>query len=251
MKIKIPDLQNLRRSILKRERVVNNHFYSMVHKKEEGTYHRIEKLMKEMPGFLSPRKGLPLHLIPEYSGINKEQKIHDRSKTAHRKPHVKCFLTLFESSNLRIRVSVSASVIPMNIQDWYPLGLTGLISLLPKRLRSLLQCHNLKASILQCSAFFMIQLSHPYMTIGKTILALTMQTFVGKVMSLPFNTLSRFVIAFLPRRKYLLISWLPSLSSVIFGTQEIKSVKPSTFSPSICQEVMGLEAMIFVFWMLS
>ena len=89
----------------------------MVHKKEEGTYHRIEKLMKEMPGFLSPGKGLSLHLIPEYSGINKEQKIHDRSKTAHRKPPVKCFLTLFESSNLRIRVSVSASVIPMNIQD--------------------------------------------------------------------------------------------------------------------------------------
>ena len=64
----------------------------MVHKKEEGTYHHIEKLMKEMPGFLSPRRGLPLLLIPEYSGINKEQRIPDRSKTAHRKPPVKCFL---------------------------------------------------------------------------------------------------------------------------------------------------------------
>ena len=66
----------------------------MVHKKKEGTYHRIEKLMKEMPGFLSLRRGLPLLLIPEYSGINKEQRIPDRSKTAHRKPPVKCFLTI-------------------------------------------------------------------------------------------------------------------------------------------------------------
>ena len=77
-----------------KERVVNNHFYHMVHKKEEGTYHRIEKLTKEMPGFLSPRRVLPLLLIPEYSGINKEQRIPDRSKTAHRKPPVKCFLTI-------------------------------------------------------------------------------------------------------------------------------------------------------------
>ena len=75
-----------RRSILKRERVVNNHFYPMVHKKEEGTYLRIENLMKEMPGFLSPLETL------EYLGINKEQRISDRSKTAHRKPPVKCFL---------------------------------------------------------------------------------------------------------------------------------------------------------------
>ena len=67
----------------------------MVHKKEEGTYHCIEKLMKEMPGVLSPGKGLPLLLIPEYSGINKEQRIPDRSKTAHRKPPIKCFLTGF------------------------------------------------------------------------------------------------------------------------------------------------------------
>ena len=71
-----------------KERVVNNHFYHMVHKKEEGTYHRIEKLTKEMPGFLSPRT------IPEYSGINKEQRMPDRSKTAHRKPAVKCSLTI-------------------------------------------------------------------------------------------------------------------------------------------------------------
>ena len=80
--------------IKERERVVNNHFYHMVHKKEEGAYHHIERLMKEMPGFLSPGRGLPLLLIPEYSGINKEQRIPDRSKTAQRKPPVKCFLTL-------------------------------------------------------------------------------------------------------------------------------------------------------------
>ena len=80
--------------MLKREGVVNNHFYCIVHKKEEGTYHHIETLMKEMPGFLSPGRGLPLLLIPEYSGINKEQTIPDRSKTAHRKPPVKCFLTV-------------------------------------------------------------------------------------------------------------------------------------------------------------
>jgi len=77
-----------------KERVVNSHFYHMVHKKEEGTYHCIEKLRKEMPGFLSPWRGLPLLLIPKYSGINKEQRIPDRSKTAHRKPPVKCFLTI-------------------------------------------------------------------------------------------------------------------------------------------------------------
>ena len=76
-----------------KERVVNNHLYHMVHKKEEGAYHCMEKLTKEMPGFLSPRRGLPPLLIPEYSGINKEQRIPDRSKAAPRKPPVKCFLT--------------------------------------------------------------------------------------------------------------------------------------------------------------
>ena len=80
--------------ILIRERVINNHFYRMVHKKEEGSYYRIEKVMKDMPGFLSPGKGMPLLLIPECSGINKDQRIPDRSKTAHRKPPVKCFLTI-------------------------------------------------------------------------------------------------------------------------------------------------------------
>ena len=111
-------------------------------------------------------------------------------------------------------------------------------------LQSLLQHHSLKPSILWCSVFFMLQLSHPYMTTGKTI-ALTRQTFVGKVMSLLFNMLFRLVIAFLPRNKCLLISWLQSWSAVIL--EKIKSVTASTFSPSICHKVRGLDAMIFVF----
>ena len=103
-----------------------------------------------------------------------------------------------------IGVSASASVLPMNIQDWFPLQLLGLISLLSKgTLKSLLHHHSSKASILRCSAFFMVQLSHPYMTTGKTI-ALTRWSFVGKVMSLLLNMLSRFVIACLPRSKKLL-----------------------------------------------
>ena len=103
-----------------------------------------------------------------------------------------------------------------------------------------------KSISLQHSAFFMVQLSHPYMAAGKTI-ALTRWTFVGKVMSLLFNMLSRFVIAFLPRSKGLLISWLQSPSEMILEPKKIKSVTVSIFSPSICDEVMGLEAMIFAF----
>ena len=113
-------------------------------------------------------------------------------------------------------------------------------------LKSLPQHHNSKASILRCSAFFIVQLSHPYMTTGKTI-ALTRQTFVGKVMSLLFNMPSRLVIAFLPRSKRLLISWLHSPSAVILGPKNIKSDTVSTGSPFISLEVMGPDAMIFVF----
>ena len=104
-------------------------------------------------------------------------------------------------------------------------------------LKSLLQHHNSKASILWRSAFFILQLSHPYMTTGKTI-ALTRQTFVGKVMSLLFNMLSSLVIAFLPRSKHLLISWLQSPSAVILEPPKIKSLTVSIVSPSICHEVM-------------
>ena len=117
-------------------------------------------------------------------------------------------------------------------------------------LKSLLQHHTSKASILQRSAFFTVQLSHPYMITGKTI-ALTRQTFVGKVMSLLLNMLSRSVITFLPRSKCLLISWLQSASAVILKPPKIKSDTVSTVSPSISHEVMGPDAMIFVFQMLS
>ena len=117
-------------------------------------------------------------------------------------------------------------------------------------LKSLLQHHSSKAAILQCSAFFTLQLSHPYMTTGKTI-TLTRWTFVGKVMSLLFNMLSRLVITFLPRSKHLLISWLQSPSALILEPQKIKFATVSIVSPSISHEVMGPDAMILVFRMLS
>ena len=110
-------------------------------------------------------------------------------------------------------------------------------------LNSLLQHHGSKASIFWCSAFFTVQLSHPYMTTGKTI-ALARWTFVGKVMSLLFSMLSRLVRTFLPRSKRLLMSWLQSPSAVILEPPKIKS---DTVSPSICYEVMGPDAMILVF----
>ena len=113
-------------------------------------------------------------------------------------------------------------------------------------LKSLLERYNLKASILWCSAFFMVQLSYPYMTTRKTI-TLTRLTFVGKVTSLLFNMLSRLVITFLPRSKRLLISWLQSPSALILEPPKIKSDTVSTVSPSISHEVMGPDAMIFVF----
>ena len=113
-------------------------------------------------------------------------------------------------------------------------------------LKNLFQHHSSKASILRCSAFFTVQLSHPYMTTGKAI-ALTRQTFVGKVMSLLLNMLSRLVITFLPRSQHLLISWLQPPSAVILEPPKIKSDTVSTVSPSISHEVMGPDVMIFVF----
>ena len=112
-------------------------------------------------------------------------------------------------------------------------------------LKSILQHHRSKASILQHSAFFMVQLSHPYMSTRKNT-ALTISTFVGQVMSLLFDMLSRFVITFLPRSKWLLILWPQSLSTVILESKKIKSVTVSIVSPSVCCEVMGLDAMILV-----
>ena len=112
--------------------------------------------------------------------------------------------------------------------------------------KSLLQHHSSKASIFQCSAFFTVQLSHPYMTTGKTT-ALTRWTFAGNVISLLFNKLCRLVITFLPRSKSLFITWLQSLSAVILEPKNITSATVSTVSPSICHEVIGPDAMILVF----
>ena len=121
----------------------------------------------------------------------------------------------FTSGGQRIGVSASASVIPMNIQDWFPIGLTGWISLQPKRLSRVFSNNTVqKHQFFSDQFFFIVQLSHLYMTTGKTT-ALTEQTFVGKVMSLLFNMLSRLVIAFLPRSKRLLISWLQSPSAYL------------------------------------
>ena len=131
----------------------------------------------------------------------------------------------FTSGGQSTGASASASVLPVTIQDLFPLG--NLLAV-QETLKSLLRHHSSKASILQHSAFFMIQLSHPYMTTGKTIV-LTTWTFVGKVMSLLFNMLSRLVIAFLPRSKYLLISWLQSQSAVLLEPPKIKSLTVSTF----------------------
>ena len=155
---------------------------------------------------------------------------------------------LFASGGQSIGVSASRSVLPMNIQDWSLLEWTGWISLQSKGLSRVFSSTTVqKHQFFWCSAFFMVQLSHPYMTTGKTI-ALTRWTFIGKVMSLLFNMLSRLVITFLPRSKHLLISWLQSPSAVIWEPPKIKS---ATVSPSICHEVMGLDAMSLVFWMLS
>ena len=130
-------------------------------------------------------------------------------------------------------------MISLRIDQFYLLAVLG-------TLMSLLQHHSSKASVLWCSAFFMVQLTHPYMTNEKTI-ALTIGTFVSKVTSLLFNMLSRFVITFFPRSECLLLSWLQSQSTVVLEAMKRKSVTASTFSPSICHEVMGLNAITFVF----
>ena len=142
---------------------------------------------------------------------------------------------LFASSGQSIRASASA-LVSFRIEWFDLLAVQGT----PK---SLLQHHSSKASILQYSAFFKVQLSHPYMTTGKTI-TLTIWIFVGKVMSLLINMLFKLVIVFLPRNKQLLISWLQSPSAVIL---EPKKIKSATVSPSICRVVIGPDAMILVF----
>ena len=174
-----------------------------------------------------------------------------------------CPFLLLPSIFPRIRVFSSESVLRIRWPKYWSFSFSispsndysGLISFridwldllaVQGTLKSLLQHHSSKASILRCSAFFIVQLSHLYMTNGKTI-ALSRRTYVGKVMSLLLNMLSRLVITFLPRSKRLLISWLQSPCAVILEPPKIKSTTVSTVSPSICHEVMGPDAMIFIF----
>ena len=172
-----------------------------------------------------------------------------------------CPLLLLPSLFPRIRVFSSESAFLIGWPTYWSFSVSpsneysGLISFrndwldllaVQGTLKSLFQHHSSKASVLRCLAFFMVQLSHPYMASRKTI-ALTRWTFVGKVMSLLFNILSRLVIAFLPRSKRLLILWLQSTSTLILEPKKIKSVIVSIVSPSICHEVMGLDAIILVF----
>ena len=153
-------------------------------------------------------------------------------------PHMKC--PKYWSFSFNISPSKEIPGLISFRMDWLDLLAVQRIH------KSLLQHHSSKASILLHSAFFTVQLSHPYMTTGKTI-ALTKRTFVDKVMSLLFNMRSRLVITFLPRSKHLLISWLQSPPAVILQPPKIKSDTVSTVSPSISHEVMGPDAMMFVF----
>ena len=208
-----------------------------------------------MPGF-------PVHHQPPELAQTHVHQVGDAIQPSHL-----CHpLLLLPSDFPSIRVFSNESVLCIRCPKYWSFSFTispsneysGLISLridwfdmlaVQGTLKSLFQNYSSKAWILQCSAFFIVQLSHPYMTTGRAI-ALTRQTFVGKVMSLLFNMLSRLVIVFLPRSKCLLISWLQSPSAVIWEPKKIKSVTISIFSPSICHEVMGPDAMILVFWML-
>ena len=157
-------------------------------------------------------------------------------------PHIRW--TKYWSFSFSISPSKEYSRLISSRMDWLDLlAVQG-------TLKSLLQYHSSKASILRCSSFFTVQLSYPYMTIGKAIV-LTRRTFVGKGMSLLFNMLSRLVTTFLSRSKRLLISWLKSPSAVILEPYKIKPITVSTVSPSICHEMMGPDAMILVYWMLS
>ena len=152
---------------------------------------------------------------------------------------------LFDSGGQSIGASASASILPVHIQGWFPLGLTSLISLLSKGLSRVFSSTTFE-SINSSVLCLLYGPALTYTTAGKTI-ALIIWTFVGKVMFLLFDTLSRFVIAFLLRNNPLLISWLQSPSTVILEPKKRKSVTVSTSSPSTCYEVMGPDAMILFF----
>ena len=189
----------------------------------------IESVMPSNHFILSHPLFLPLSMFPSIRVFSNDSVLRIRQPK-------------YWSSSFNISPSNEYSGLISFRMDWLDLfAVQGI-------LKSLLQHHSSKASILRCSAFFIVQLSHPYMTIGKTT-ASTRWTFVGKVMSLLFNMLSRLVITLLPRSRH--HSWLQSPSAVILEPKKIKSVNVSTVSPSICHEVMGPDAMIFVFWMLS
>ena len=208
--------------------------------------------------------GLPVHhQLPEFTQTHVHrvsdaiQSSHPLSSPVLLPPISPSIRVLSNESTLRMRWpkywSFSFSISPSNEHPGLISFRIDWLALLAAQgtLKSLLQHHSSKASILQCSASFAVQLSHPYMTTGKTI-ALTRRTFVGKVIALLWNMLSilnidRLVITFLPRSKRLLISWLQSPSAVILEPQKIKSDTVSTVSPSISHEVMGPDAMIFVF----
>ena len=198
------------------------------------------------------------HQLPEFTQTH-VHRVSDASQPSHPllspppPPSVFHSIRVFSNeSTLRMRWpkywSFSLSINPSNEHpgqisfrmDWLDLPAVQ------ETLKSLLQHHSSKASILQPSAFFVVQLSHPYTSTGKTI-ALTRWIFVGKVTSLLLNMLSRLVITFLPRSKCLLISWLQSPSAVILEPKKIKSLTVSIVSPSICREVMGPDAIILVF----
>ena len=156
----------------------------------------------------------------------------------------------FASGGQSIGASASTSVLPMNIQGWFPLGLTGLISLQSKGLSRVFSSTTLEAPLLRHSYFFMVQLSHPYSTTGKTI-ALAMWTFVGKVISLVFNTLSRFCHSF-PSSEQVSLDFMATVTvHSNLGANKTKSVIASTFPTSICHKRVVPEAMVLVFWMLS
>ena len=203
--------------------------------------------------------GFPVHhQLPEFTQTH----VH-RVSDAIQPSHPLLSLLLLPPIPPSIRVFSNESILRMRWPKYWSFSFSiipskehpGLISFrmdwldllaAQRTLKSLLQQHSSKASIPQRSAFFTVQLSHPYMNTGKTM-ALTRRTFVGKVMSLLLNMLSRLVITFLPRSKRLLISWCQSPSVVILEPPKIKSDTVSTVSPSISHEVMGLDAMIFIF----
>ena len=207
------------------------------------------------------KPGLPIHhQLPEFTQTRVHcvsdaiQPSHPLSSSSLPALNISQHQIFSNESALHIRwpknLSFSFSISPSNEyselisfrMDWLDLlAVQG-------TLKSLLQHHSSKTSILWFS-LLLVQLSHPYMTTGKTI-TLTRWTFVGKVISLLYNMLPRLIITFLPRSKYLLISWLQSPSSVILDSRKIKSDTVSTVSPSISHEVMGPDAMILVFWIL-